>query len=148
MKKNVSVIGSGFASISAACYLAKAGYQVNVFEKNAQLGGRARQFVNQGFKFDMGPTWYWMPDVCERFFGDFGKKPSDYYQLERLGPAYRVYFGQDDFIDISDDLNEIKETFEKIEPNASRALTKFLHKAEKNYEVAIKDLVYKPVYKT
>ncbi len=144
MKKNVSVIGSGFASISAACYLAKAGYQVNVFEKNAQLGGRARQFVNQGFKFDMGPTWYWMPDVFERFFGDFGKKPSDYYQLERLGPAYRVYFGKDDFIDISDDLNEIKETFEKIEPNASRALTKFLRKAEKNYEVAIKDLVYKP----
>ena len=144
MKKNVSVIGSGFASISAACYLAKAGYQVNVFEKNAQLGGRARQFVNQGFKFDMGPTWYWMPDVFERFFGDFGKKPSDYYQLERLGPAYRVYFGQDDFIDISDDLNEIKETFEKIEPNAAKALTKFLRKAEKNYEVAIKDLVYKP----
>ena len=144
MKKNVSVIGSGFASISAACYLAKAGYQVNVFEKNAQLGGRARQFVNQGFKFDMGPTWYWMPDVFERFFGDFGKKPSDYYQLERLGPAYRVYFGQDDFIDISDDLNEIKETFEKIEPNAAKALTNFLRKAERNYEVAIKDLVYKP----
>ncbi|MEL4455873.1 phytoene desaturase family protein [Lutimonas vermicola] len=144
MKKNVSVIGSGFASISAACYLAKAGYQVNVFEKNAQLGGRARQFVHQGFKFDMGPTWYWMPDVFERFFGDFGKKPSDYYHLERLGPAYRVYFGKDDFIDISDDLNEIKETFEKIEPNAAKALTNFLRKAERNYEVAIKDLVYKP----
>jgi len=144
MNKNVSVIGSGFASISTACYLAHAGYQVNVYEKNAQLGGRARQFVNQGFKFDMGPTWYWMPDVFERFFADFGKKPSDYYHLERLGPAYRVYFGKDDFIDISDDLKEIKETFEKIEPNAAKSLTKFLRKAEKNYEVAIKDLVYKP----
>ena len=68
MKKNVSVIGSGFASISAACYLAKEGFEVNVYEKNEQLGGRARQFVKDGFKFDMGPTWYWMPDVFERFF--------------------------------------------------------------------------------
>jgi len=91
MKKKITVIGSGFASISAACYLARAGYEVQVFEKNSQLGGRARQFVKQGFKFDMGPTWYWMPDVFERFFADFGKVPSDYYQLERLGPAYRVY---------------------------------------------------------
>ena len=101
MTRKVSVIGSGFASISAACYLAKHGYEVNVYEKNDQLGGRARQFVQDGFKFDMGPTWYWMPDVFERFFADFGKKPSDYYQLERLGPAYRVYFGEEDFMDIS-----------------------------------------------
>ncbi len=144
MKNKVSIIGSGFASISAACYLASSGFEVNVYEKNAQLGGRARQFIKDGFKFDMGPTWYWMPDVFERFFADFGKKPSDYYQLERLGPSYRVYFGEDDFIDISDDLDEIKEVFEKIEPNAGKSLTSFLKKAEKNYDVAIKDLVYKP----
>ncbi len=144
MDRNVSIIGSGFASIAAACYLAKAGYQVNIYEKNAQLGGRARQFVNQGFKFDMGPTWYWMPDVFERFFADFDKKPSDYYHLERLGPAYRVYFGKNDFMDISDDLNEIKQAFEEVEPNSAAALTGFLKKAEKNYEVAIKKLVYKP----
>ena len=140
----MSIIGSGFASISSACYLASSGFEVDVYEKNAQLGGRARQFVKDGFKFDMGPTWYWMPDVFERFFADFGKKPSDYYQLERLGPAYRVYFGQHDYIDISDDLDEIKEVFEKIEPNAAKSLTHFLKKAEKNYDVAIKDLVYKP----
>jgi len=144
MKKKITVIGSGFASISAACYLARAGYEVQVFEKNSQLGGRARQFVKQGFKFDMGPTWYWMPDVFERFFADFGKVPSDYYQLERLGPAYRVYFGHEDYIDISSDLDEIKDTFEKEEPDASAALTDFLRKAESNYEVAIKNLVYKP----
>ena len=144
MMKKVLVIGSGFASISAACYLAKKGYEVTVHEKNAQLGGRARQFVNQGFKFDMGPTWYWMPDVFERFFGDFGKKPSDYYQLERLGPAYRVYFDEQDYIDISDNLDEIKTTFENEEVNASQALTGFLKKAEQNYDVAIKELVYKP----
>lgn len=144
MNKKVSIIGSGFASISAACYLAKSGYEVNVYEKNDQLGGRARQFIHKGFKFDMGPTWYWMPDVFESFFGDFNKKPSDYYHLDRLGPAYRVYFGEQDYIDVSDDLNEIKEAFESVEPNAGAALTSFLTKAEKNYEVAIKDLVYKP----
>lgn len=144
MNKKVSIIGSGFASISAACYLAKGGFEVNVYEKNAQLGGRARQFIHNGFKFDMGPTWYWMPDVFESFFADFDKKPSDYYQLERLGPAYRVYFDEEDYMDISDDLNEIKETFEIVEPNASAALTSFLSKAEQNYEVAIKNLVYKP----
>ncbi len=144
MNKKVALIGSGFASISAASYLAKAGYEVDVYEKNSQLGGRARQFVNQGFKFDMGPTWYWMPDVFERFFQDFDKKPSDYYHLDRLGPAYRVYFDKEDFIDISDDLEEIKQTFEEVEPNASKALSQFLKKAEKNYDVAIKDLVYQP----
>lgn len=144
MKKKVTVIGSGFASISTACYLAKEGFDVSVYEKNDQLGGRARQFVHKGFKFDMGPTWYWMPDVFERFFADFGKKPSDYYGLEKLGPAYRIYFGEQDFIDVSDKIEEIKEAFEKVEPNSGKALTKFLKKAEKNYDVAIKDLVYKP----
>ncbi|MCA0933799.1 phytoene desaturase [Lutimonas saemankumensis] len=144
MKKNISIIGSGFASISAACYLAKEGFNVTVYEKNVQLGGRARQFEKDGFKFDMGPTWYWMPDVFERFFADFGRNPSDYYDLERLGPAYRVYFGEQDYIDISDNLEEIKSTFEKEEPQSSAALTDFLKKAEFNYEVAIKDLVYKP----
>ncbi|MGI9532799.1 phytoene desaturase family protein [Lutimonas sp.] len=144
MKKKIAVIGSGFASISAATYLAHAGYEVNVYEKNDQLGGRARQYVHEGFKFDMGPTWYWMPDVFERYFQDFNKKPSDYYQLERLGPAYRVYFDAHDYVDVSDKLEEIKETFEKIEPKASQSLDEFLAKAEQNYEVAIKKLVYKP----
>jgi phytoene desaturase len=144
MSKSVSIIGSGFASIAASCYLADAGYEVNVYEKNADLGGRARQFVHQGFKFDMGPTWYWMPDVFERFFSDFNKKPADYYTLERLGPAYRVYFGQDDYVDISDTMDEILKTFESIEPGASGQLTIFLEKARKNYDIAIKDLVYKP----
>ena len=112
--KSVHIIGSGFASIAASCYLAKAGYDVNVYEKNEQLGGRARQFVREGFKFDMGPTWYWMPDVFERFFGDFDRKPSDFYALERLGPAYRVYFGEADHVDISDNMESIVSTFENI----------------------------------
>ncbi len=95
--KSVSVIGGGFSSLSAACYLAKAGFQVEVFEKNATIGGRARQYKEAGFTFDIGPTWYWMPDVFEKFFSDFGKKPSDYYQLEKLDPAYKVVFSQGGF---------------------------------------------------
>ena len=88
MKEKVIVIGSGFSSISAACYLAQKGYQVKVFEKNNSLGGRARQLKRNGFTFDMGPSWYWMPDIFERFFNDFNKKPSDYYNLKRLDPRH------------------------------------------------------------
>ena len=82
--KNIIIIGSGFSSLSSACHLAKAGNKVTILEKNTTIGGRARQFEKDGFKFDMGPTWYWMPDVFEKFFNEFDKKPSDYYQLERL----------------------------------------------------------------
>ena len=96
MDKNIYVIGSGFSSLAASCYLAKAGFKVTVLEKNSTLGGRARQYKNSGFTFDIGPTWYWMPDVFERFFADFGKKPRDFYELERLKPGYQVYFGQND----------------------------------------------------
>jgi phytoene desaturase len=142
--KKVSIIGSGFASLSAACYLAQAGYAVEVFEKNAQLGGRARQFKKEGFKFDMGPTWYWMPDVFERFFKDFNKHSADYYSLEKLGPAYRIYFGKENTIDVSENFSEIVKTFESIEKGAGKRLEKFIAKAKKNYDIAIKDLVYKP----
>ncbi|MFT6940917.1 MAG: phytoene desaturase, partial [Cyclobacteriaceae bacterium] len=86
MSKNICVIGSGFAGLSAACHLAKQGNNVTILEKNSQPGGRARFFEESGFRFDMGPSWYWMPDVFERFFGNFGKKPSDYYELIRLDP--------------------------------------------------------------
>lgn len=91
-KKSALVIGSGFSGLSAACYLAKDGYQVTVIEKNEQIGGRAREWEQDGFKLDMGPSWYWMPDVFDDFFKDFGKKTSDYYKLIRLNPSYRVFF--------------------------------------------------------
>lgn len=144
MNLNVNIIGSGFSSLSAACYLASKGHHVTVFEKNDQLGGRARQYINGDFKFDMGPTWYWMPDVFERFFNDFGKKTSDFYELQKLSPAYRVYFGEDDWIDIQDSPEKIVRTFESIETGASGKLQRFLKKAKSNYDIAIKDLVYKP----
>lgn len=144
LNKKISIIGSGFSSLSAACYLAQSGYEVSVFEKNTQLGGRARQYSKDGFLFDMGPTWYWMPDVFDNFFADFNKKTSDYYGLEKLDPGYRVYFGENDFVDISAFLSKIYENFEKIETGSAKKLEKFIAKAESNYNIAVKNLVYKP----
>ena len=144
MNKEITIIGSGFSSLSAACYLAKAGNKVQVFEKNETIGGRARQFKKDGFTFDMGPSWYWMPDVFDRFFADFGKKTSDYYQLIKLSPAYRVYYGIDNFITIADNLPEIVATFEKIEKGSGKVLQEFIADAKSNYEIAILDLVYRP----
>ena len=144
MRKNIKIIGSGFSSLAAACYLAQKGHEVIVYEKNASIGGRARQLKRDGFTFDMGPSWYWMPDVFERFFGDFNKKPSDYYELIKLSPAYRVYYGIDDFIAIADNLDEIIQTFESIEKGSGTILAKFMAEAKSNYDIAIKDLVYRP----
>ena len=144
MKKKINIIGSGFSSLASACYLAKAGYEVVVLEKNNTLGGRARQLKKEGFTFDMGPTWYWMPDVFEKFFADFGKKPSDYYKLEKLSPAYQVYFGKNDSLTIADNLTAIYKLFESVEKGSSKYLKEFLKVAEGNYNVAVKDLVYKP----
>ncbi|GAA4318853.1 phytoene desaturase family protein [Pontixanthobacter gangjinensis] len=144
MPKKINIIGSGFSSLAASCYLAKAGYEVEVFEKNDSVGGRARQLKKEGFTFDIGPTWYWMPDVFERFFADFDKKTSDYYQLEKLDPAYQVYFGKDDSVLIPGSLNEIYDNFEKVEPGSSQKLENFISKAQDNYDIAIKDLVYRP----
>ena len=144
MSKTINILGSGFSSLAASCYLAKAGHKVTVFEKNSQIGGRARQYKKDGFLFDMGPTWYWMPDVFERFFNDFNKKPSDYYQLEKLNPAYEVYFGIGDSSVIPDSLDQIYSLFEKEEKGSSLHLKKFLKQAKNNYDVAVKDLVYRP----
>jgi phytoene desaturase len=144
MKKEITIIGGGFSSLAASCYLAKAGHKVVLLEKNNQIGGRARRLTKDGFTFDIGPTWYWMPDVFENFFKDFNKTPSDYYELEKLNPAYRVYFGKSDFIDIPDNAESIGEVFEKNEKGSGEVLNKFLSKAEDNYKIAINKLVYNP----
>ncbi|MBP6557068.1 MAG: phytoene desaturase [Flavobacterium sp.] len=144
MKKEIKIIGSGFSSLAAACYLAQQGHIVTVYEKNATIGGRARQLKKEGFTFDIGPTWYWMPDVFERFFADFGKKPSDYYELIKLSPAYQVYFGVNNFVTIADNLPEIIDTFEAIEKGSGQKLAAFMKEAQSNYDIAIKDLVYRP----
>ncbi len=144
MSKQIAIIGSGFSSLAASCYLAKAGHTVTVFEKNETVGGRARQLNRDGFTFDIGPTWYWMPDVFDQFFSDFNKKPEDYYALIKLNPAYNVYFGENDFITIEDTLEKICVAFEKEEKGSSVKLKEFMKMAQDNYDIAIKDLVYRP----
>lgn len=140
----IGVIGSGFAGLSVASCLAQKGHQVTIFEKNEVPGGRARYFFEQGFTFDMGPSWYWMPDVFEKYFGLFGKKVEDYYQLQRLDPSYRVFFGKNDFIDVPADFEELKKMFEEIEPGSAKKLEQFMHESAYKYEVGINSLVYKP----
>ena len=142
MKKKVVIIGSGFSSLSASCYLAKNGFEVSVFEKNNTFGGRASQFKKDGFTFDIGPSWYWMPDVFEKFFSDFNKKVSDYYFLKKLDPAYEVYFSDGKSIKIGDTLEKIYSAFENEEKGSSVKLKKFIKNAEENYNIAVKDLVY------
>lgn len=144
MKKDIKIIGSGFSALAASCYLAQAGHQVTIYEKNETVGGRARQLIKDGFTFDIGPTWYWMPDVFERFFADFNKKPADYYQLKKLAPAYQVYFDINDFVTIADNLEEIIQTFESIEKGSGQVLADFMAEAKSNYDIAILDLVYNP----
>jgi len=142
--KQVAIIGGGISSLSAACYLASQGFQVDVYEKNSTVGGRARQYKEAGFTFDIGPTWYWMPDIFENFFGDFNKKPSDYYQLDKLDPAYKVFFSEQDSISIPGSPEEIIQVFESREKGAGRKLEKLLRSAAYNYEIAMKEFVFKP----
>lgn len=137
------VIGSGFAGLSAATFMAKAGWDVTVIEKNLGPGGRARQWKENGFTFDMGPSFYWMPDVFERYFACFGKKVSDYYRLQRLDPSYRVYW-DDDHTDLPADFESLKIIFESIEPGSGPKLEKYLRGAAYKYETGMNNLVYKP----
>lgn len=142
--KKVIVIGSGFAGLSAATTLADRGYQVTLLEKNDSPGGRARVFEAEGFKFDMGPSWYWMPDVFEAYFNRFGKKTTDYYELVRLSPGYTIVFDQNDRMTIPADMTELEAMFDSYEPGAGLRLREFLKQAAYKYEVGINNLVYKP----
>ena len=142
--KKVVVIGAGFAGIAAATSLADKGYEVTILEKNDGPGGRARSFQAEGFTFDMGPSWYWMPDVFESYFQKFGHSTSDYYNLVRLDPSYTVIFGENDFVDIPANLGELGKLFESYEAGSYEKLMQFLKEAEYKYEVGINQLVYKP----
>ena len=143
MSSSVIIVGSGFAGLSAASFMAKAGWQVTVIEKNSTPGGRAQQLKEDGFSFDMGPSWYWMPEVFENYFEKFGKKVSDYYSLQRLDPSYRIYWN-DGFTNVPADYNEFKKMVDEFEPGASEQLEKYLKEAAFKYETGINKLVHKP----
>ena len=140
-----AVIGSGFAGVSAAAYLAKQGYQVDVYEKNTETGGRARQLVtDNGYVFDMGPSWYWMPDVFEQFFSDFGHKAEDFYVLQLLDPGFTVVLGAGKAVDIPANFEELCQLFESIESGSADRLKSFLNEAAYKYKIGMGKLVYKP----
>ena len=142
--EKISVIGSGFAGLSAAATMASKGFHVDVYEKNDTIGGRARQFEAEGFVFDMGPSWYWMPDVLEQFFERMGRSSNEFYKLILLSPSFRIYFGKKDIIDIPSDFQDLCKLFESIEPGSRNQLQKFMKGAAFKYETGINKLVYKP----
>lgn len=141
--KTAVVIGSGIAGLSVASFLQKAGCQVSVIEKHNIPGGRARQLKVEGFTFDMGPSWYWMPDVFERYFQSFGKKIQDCYQLTRLDPSYRVYLN-DRHLDIPANYTQLKKLFESVEPGSGSQLDNFLQEAAYKYKIGMQRLVFQP----
>jgi phytoene desaturase len=142
-KKKIVIIGSGFAGLSAACHLAVDGHDVTILEKNSQAGGRARVWHKDGFVFDMGPSWYWMPDVFEEFYSHFGKVTSDFYDLKRLDPAYRIYYSGSDQIDVPASLDELVKLFEDREKGSGQKLRSFLADAEYKYKTAMSDYVHR-----
>lgn len=142
----VSVIGSGFSGLAAAAFAAKSGHEVTIYEKNDRVGGRARMFDAEGFRFDMGPSWYWMPDIFDRFFAHFGKSASDYYILKKLDPGFQIIFQGGDVLPVPGAREELYDVFEKIEPGSSRQLSIFLREAEEKYNVAMDGLVYRPAH--
>jgi phytoene desaturase len=142
--KKVAVIGSGFAGLTSAIELASKGYQVTIFEKNSSIGGRARKLEIDGFTFDMGPSWYWMPDVFDRFFARHGKKTSDYFKLNKLDPGFSIVFDNNDELVVPASFDDLVSTFESIEKGGGDQLRKFMRKAKRKYDIGMADLVYKP----
>jgi phytoene desaturase len=144
MSKQVHVIGSGFAGLAAATVLGKEGYKVTVLEKNEQIGGRARVLKENGYVFDMGPSWYWMPDIFEKYFSLFDRKPSDYYQLKKLDPAFTIFFENGERMDVPASMEDLFELFEEKEKGAADRLKAFLEEAGVKYRLAVDELIYLP----
>ncbi len=143
-KKRIVILGSGISALSAAALLAREGHEVNILEKNETTGGRARVFSERGFTFDMGPSWYWMPEVFENFYRQFGHTTSDFYELKRLDPSYKVIWQDGSSDKVPSDMQEFRSWFETMEPGAAKKLDRFLEEARYKYEVGMGDLVYKP----
>lgn len=144
MTKSVDIIGAGISGLYAACYLAKNGFDVTVHEKNDSIGGRSRVFEIDGYTFDMGPSWYWMPELIDQMFEDLGEKRSDYFALKRLNPAYKVFWKNEEPTEIPEDFEDLKRLFDSFEEKGGEKLEKFLKDAEIKYEVAVDEFLFKP----
>ena len=139
-KKKVIIIGAGIGGLSAGALLGKKGYDVTILEKNDRIGGRAMIFKRDGFTFDMGPSWYHMPEVFANFFAHFDKKPEDFYILKKLDPQYRIFFADDTSTTIFRDLEKNLKTFELLEPGVSQNIRKYLEISKHEYET-VRDYV-------
>jgi len=139
----ISIIGAGFGGLAAAALLSKNGHEVTVFEKNDQIGGRARVHRDKGFQFDMGPSWYLMPDVFEEFFEKLGTRPEDHYELNRLDPSYRIFFSDENVVDVHAQFKDNYQLFDRLEENGGEKLKNYLKEAEKKYNTAMDGLIYK-----
>jgi phytoene desaturase len=142
-KSEAIIIGAGISGLSSACYLSKYGFEVTLVEKNESIGGRARQFKADGFTFDMGPSWYWMPEVFDNFFADFSCQTNQFYELKRLDPSYRVYF-PNEYKDIPADLDAFLALVESMETGAAEKMKWFLEEAAYKYRVGMDKMVWKP----
>lgn len=141
----IAVIGSGFSGLSAAAYLSAADHDVEVFEKNETPGGRARQLkTDNGYLFDMGPSWYWMPEVFENFFNDFGFSASDFYDLKLLDPSFEIIFDKGKSMPIPSHYLELCALFESIEPGSELQLERFMEEAQYKYETGMGCLTEMP----
>lgn len=142
--KHIGIIGAGLSSLYAACKLGKSGHNVTVFEKNSEVGGRSQTFQAQGFSFDMGPSWYWMPELIDRMFTELGENRADYYQLHRLDPSYRVFWKNVEKTDVPAKMEELKSLFESFEEKGGEKLEKFLFDASVKYKVAVEEFLENP----
>lgn len=143
-QKEVIIIGAGIGGLATACLLGKKGYKVKIIEKNSQVGGRARIYTEDGFTFDMGPSWYMMPDIFEHFFELMGEDITQHLKLKRLSPSYRIFLkSEKKHYDFYSDLEKTIDTFETLEPGSGKVLRKYMATTKYQYEVSKNEFMFK-----
>ena len=143
MNKNVVIIGGGIGGLGAAGLFARKGYDVTLLEKNENLGGRANIFEANGFRFDMGPSWYLAPDIFEHYFNLVGERVEDHLDLVKLSPSYRIFFRNGGTLDIQSDIEKDAATFDGVERGAGDKLRAYLKQSEYQYGVATEHFMFK-----